>query len=487
MKALLKNIMITVILVLPLFGQAPDTLWTKVYGGTGNDWGYSIQPTSDGGYIIVGFTDSFGAGNTDIWLLKVNSNGDTVWTKTFGGAEEDEGWCVLETTDGGYIISGHTKSFGPGEEDLWLIKTNITGDTVWTKIYGGLDDDKYFILRQTLGQGYIILGQTRSIGAGFDDLWVLKTDVDGDTIWTKTYGDSLDNNVGSIELTMDGGYIITGTTELNSSGEQDIWLIKINEYGDTLWTKKIGGYSSERITPNSVQQTSDGGYIIFASSESYGSGGEDVWLIKTDENGDTLWTRSYGGSQDDVSICGHQTSDDGYILLARTSSYGAGQIDIWLIRTDSIGNVLWTKTLGGLLYDIGVTLQSTNEGGYIIAGATASFASNGIDLWLICLEPDSTTYIGGALSILEYYRLYQNFPNPFNPTTTIKFLIPELSFITLKVYDVLGIEIIALVNEEKSAGSYEIEFNASALSSGVYFYRLQAGDFVETKKMVLLR
>jgi len=475
------------ILIIPSFAQAPDTLWTKVYGGIDFDLGYTIQPTSDGGYIVVGYTESFGLGSTDIWLLKTNSEGDTLWTKTYGGIDEDEGWCVLQTIDGGYIISGHTKSFGPGEEDLWLIKTNTTGDTLWTKTFGGFDDDKYFIVRQTSDQGYIILGQTRSIGAGLDDLWLLKTDTNGDTLWTKTYGDSLDNNAGSVEITADYGYILTGTSELNSSGEQDIWLIKVDEYGDTLWTNKIGGYSSERITPNSVKQTNDGGYIIFASSESFGSGGEDIWLIKTDENGDTLWTKSYGGIQNDVSLCGYQTSDGGYILLARTSSYGAGQIDIWLIRMDSMGNSLWTKTIGGSLYDVGATIQNTNEGGYIIAGATASFASNGMDLWLICLEPDSTTHIGGALSFPKYYRLYQNYPNPFNPSTTISYSISEIEFVTLKVYDVLGNEITTLVNEEKPIGNYQVEFDATNLASGIYFYRLRAGDFIKTKKMILMK
>jgi predicted secreted protein len=486
-KNLSKIVSTLLLLQISIFAQAPDTLWTKIYGGLGNDWGYTVENTLDGGYIIVGITESFGAGNTDVWLLKLNSTGDTIWTRTYGGVEDDEGWCVQQTYDGGYIISGHTESFGGGNDDIWLVKTDELGDIEWSHTYGGVEDNENSMMRQTSDSGYIILGDIESLATGNDDIWLIKTNNDGDTIWTKTFGDSLDDDVGSIDVTSDGGYIITVTYESIGTGDENIWLIKTDEFGNTVWTKSIGGSQNERVTPNSVRQTFDGGYIVFASTQSLGAGGEDVWLIKTNELGDTSWTKNFGGMKDDVSICGHQTTDGGYIILARTSSFNAGQIDLWLIRTDSNGNLLWMDTFGGLDYDIGMTIQCTSDYGYIVTGATASFGSGGTDLWLIRLEPDSTTEIVEIkLSALDY-ELSQNFPNPFNPSTTIKYSIPQTSKVVIKVFDVLGNEIKTLVNEEKSAGEYEVEFNGAGLPSGIYFYQLNTGQYSATKNMILLK
>ena len=169
-----------------VFAQAPDTLWTKTYGGIEYDWGFSVQQTDDGGYIIGGAIYSFGSISGDVWLLKTDANGDTVWTKIYGGAGTDEGQCVQQTTDSGYIIVGWTESFGAGAWDVWLLKTDADGDTLWTKTYGGIFVDYGYSVQQTNDGGYIIVGWTKSFGAGDYDVYLVKTDVDGDTLWTKT-------------------------------------------------------------------------------------------------------------------------------------------------------------------------------------------------------------------------------------------------------------------------------------------------------------
>jgi hypothetical protein len=209
---------------------------------------------------------------------------------------------------------------------------------------------------------------------------------------------------------------------------------------------------------------------------------------------DTLWTKVYGGSNADYAYSIQQTSDDGYIIIGRTSSFGAGGIDAWLLKTDVIGDILWTKTIGGSGDDRGRSIQHTVDGGYIIAGWTSSFGAGYSDVWLIKTAPDPSNMEQNIDMIPLDFSLDQNFPNPFNPTTRIKYGIPERTFVELRIYDILGREIEMLVNEEQEAGYYEINFNAAKLSSGIYFYRIQAlpigrqaGAFIHAKKMILIK
>ena len=449
--------------------QAPDTLWTRTFGGDSSDWITDIQQTADGGYIITGRTESFGAGSNDVWLIKTDESGDTLWTRTYGGANYDEGSSVQQTTDGGYIVIG-TFDFGAGNRDVWLIKTDASGDTLWTRTYGGANYDVGRSVQQTTDGGYIVASNTHFSNS--THFCLFKTDSTGDTLWTKIYDAGYNGGIGCLEHTNDGGYSLVGTL----GGPYRAWLIKADSEGDTSWTKIFDG--SGWTSGESGQQTNDSGYVALAWDNN------GLWLIKTDSSGDSIWTKSFGGYGGDIQ----QTTDGGYIITGSTESFGAGNMDVWLIKTDVSGDTLWTRTYGGENDEWRSSVQQTTDGGYIVASNTASFGAGGWDGWLIKTAVDPTGYLIPKNKMLPIkYGLSQNYPNPFNPTTTIAFDLPKSSEVTLKIFNILGEEVATLISEGLPTGSYQYEWNASNLASGVYLYRLQAGDYVEAKKMVLMR
>jgi hypothetical protein len=355
-------------------------MFNKTFGGSSNDWAYAMKQTNDGGYILAGETQSYGAG-----LIKTDANGNKVWDKIFGGATAN---AVQQTSDVGYILAGRTGSIGAGYEDGWLIKTDTDGNKVWERTFGGNDFDEANAVQQTSDGGYILAGWTESYGAGYADAWLIKTDGDGNKVWDRTFGGIGWDEADAVQQTSDGGYILAGWTESYGAGRSDFWLIKTDADGNKVWDRTFGG--SDFDEANAVQQTSDGGYILAGWTQSYGAGNgnADAWLIKTDTNGNKVWDRTFGGSSWDEADAVQQTSDGGYILAGYTLSYGAGNGDAWLIKTDTNGNKVWDKTFGGSDQEWARAVQLTSDGGYILAGWTQSYGAGGTDAWLIKTDAD---------------------------------------------------------------------------------------------------
>ena len=368
-----------ILFVFPLIGFGQG--WEQTFGGTYFDGGRSVQQTSDGGYIITGQNDY------EIYLIKTEENGNEQWFQTFGYGE---GNSVQQTTDGGYIIVGYTFSPGNGNGDVYLIKTDENGNEQWSQTFGETYIDMGYSVQQTSDGGYIITGCTGSFGNGLSDVYLIKTDGNGNEQWSQTFGGTGDDLGYSVQQTSDGGFIITGVT--GEMGYEDVYLIKTDGNGIEQWSQTFGGTYTD--FGNSVQQTSDGGYIITGCTGSFGNGLSDVYLIKTDENGNELWNQTFGGTSTDMGNSVQQTTDGGYIITGYTGSFGNGS-DVYLIKTDENGEEIWSQTFGGTGDDVGSSVQQTTDGGYIITGYTFSFG-NESDVYLI-----KTNEWGNITSIIE--------------------------------------------------------------------------------------
>ena len=387
------------------FGQ-----WTNTYGGSDTDIGYDGQQTNDGGYIITGQTYSFGSLQGDVWLIKTDSLGDSLWSKTFDdNIVGNSGKSVQQTTDGGYIIAGNKGNFS--NANGWLIKTDSQGDTMWTKIQ---EDGAFHSVQQTSDGGYIVTGTHTA------KLFLARVNSSGAFVWSKTYNLSPYGHCGySVQQTADG-YIIVGYAGIyHFTGQQsDLYLVKTDVMGNLVWEKTYGGSGQGQDDwGKSVQQTTDGGYIITGYTKSFGGYGQ-VWLLKTDNQGDTLWTKTFGGNKDDGGLSVQQTIDGGYIVSGFKESetigqwimLGSGQSgDLWVIKTDSVGDTLWTKTYGGTGGDRGYFVQQTSDNGYVVGGDMGYSNSN---VCLIKIEPEESTT--NPTSILQRSTLDKHLLNIYD-------------------------------------------------------------------------
>ena len=352
--------------------------WTRVFGGNRIDQCFSVIQTKDQGYAFVGWTSSFGSGGTDVWLIKTDSAGNQIWNKTYGGIRRERGLSIQQTPEDGYIICGFSESYGKGLYDLWIVKTNEDGEEIWNKTYGGGDYDYGLSIIITQDNNYIVTGYTSSFGSINCDFWLIKIDFDGNIIWDSRYGGSLCES-GFEVLEIDDGFIVTGYTESFGSGGYDAWVIKTDKSGNISWVKTYGGALEDVV--RSIKETSDGGYILAGWTESSGSGNKDLWVFKIDYNGDILWEKTYGGVLDQGAYSIQKTNDNNFIIAGYSEIKDPS--DFWLIKIDQLGRIIWQKTYGGILEDEAYCVKQTIDGGYIIGGWTRSFGAGREDIWLV--------------------------------------------------------------------------------------------------------
>ncbi|TKJ44338.1 hypothetical protein CEE36_00945 [candidate division TA06 bacterium B3_TA06] len=466
---------VIILTVLAALFQTASAGWTRTYGGDGHDYGHCAQPTPDGGYIITVSTPSFN-------LLKTDSLGHTLWTKLYPNGHAR---CVQTTSDGCYIFTGSmTSSVG---YVMWLLKTNADGDSLWSRVYDSdwrLHSGAW--VEETDDGGYITVGNTiRSMNG----IWLRKTNQVGEELWNQMYGDSYEEFEGvkeasCVKQTSDGGYIVTACIPPSFSPPPRvrgaIWLLKTDSQGDSVWAKTYGGESEEDTVdiaaPGSVIQTPDGGYVVGGTRQLNNSSA--VWLLKTDAQGDTLWTRTYG---DGAEVCEwlDVTSEGGYILAGWTTSFGAGGADFWLIKTDENGDTIWTRTYGGTRFERCHHVRQTPDGGYILIGETDSYGAGLNDAWLIKtdslgyidVKEESHTQVNGNWAVItsigpQIVLRYENRSDGFHAS----------------IFDATGRK----VDELHAAGASGMITWGQGYSPGVYFVR-DMGESRVTKKAVLVR
>lgn len=351
---------------------SPQPSWSKTYSGDHYDYGSCLRQTADNGFIICGGSSQTANGGGDAGLIKVDGDGNLKWQRAYGGDKSDYGHSVIEPLGGGYVMAGNTESFGNGSSDVYLIRTDADGNPQWEKTYGGKDADEGLAMAQASDGGYIIAGSTRSFGNGGSDIYLVKTNTRGDLQWEKTYGGTYDDVATAIEHARDGGYIISGHYGVGE-GQYEPYLLKIDALGNMQWDMKLDTVITG--IAYQVRQTRDRGYIA-AGYTTPSSGNSELLIFKTDNNGTVQWKKILNDYPIEKSYSIFQAPDGGYILagiagIANKSSTGGNdaKYEGLLVKTDSQGNVSWQKTFGA---DSDVFLRSgvlTGDGGAALTGS----------------------------------------------------------------------------------------------------------------------
>jgi len=508
-----KNIFTLLLTLLSLTNFAQTIQWKKTIGGTADDFTRNITQTSDGGYITAASTLSNNGditghhGSFDYWIVKLDGASSVQWKKAIGGSGYDFAHSIKQTKEGGFIVIGWSDSNdgdvtgNHGDSDIWIVKLDATGNIQWQKSFGGSSADFGYSIHQNSDSTYIVCGKTFSIDGditsnkGAHDFWLLKLDKTGNLMWQKTYGGSNNDYAHSVAQTFfDGGYIIAGTTNssdgdvTNAHGLDDAWVLKLDGQGAIQWKKTIGGTKNDIATQ--VYQTGDQGFVLIGNSESNDGdltnnyGLADCWVVKLDNSGNIQWQKNYGGPGLDIGNAIKQTSDNGYIIAAWSDSdsidvtLNQGGADYWIMKLDPNGNITWQQSYGGSSTDFCYAIDITSDGGFIVAGNTASNDGdvsgnhNSLhDVWIV-------KFNGLPLSANNNLTINEPviFPNPNNGIFTIKNLDPNS---LIEIYDITGR--ILFSQKIENINNFKIDFTDK--STGIYIYKI-AKNGVFTGKII---
>jgi hypothetical protein len=434
--------------------------WQNSFGGTANEECRRIISCSDGGYLAAGSTasnDQQVTGNhgaTDFWAVKTDAAGSLIWQKCYGGSDDDRIYDAIQTSDGGYIFAGPTSSNdgqvtgNQGYQDYWIVKVDSNGNLEWQKSFGGSLWDVPFSIQQTWDGGYIVAGGSTSNDGqitgnhGGQDFWIIKLDPSGNLIWQNALGGSGQDEAIDIQNTSDSGSIVCGLSHSNDGqvsgnhGLDDFWVVKLNSSGAIQWQRTYGG--SNRDAAYSINQTGDGGYIVAGYTQSFdgqvsGNHGQyDIWVVKTNATGDLEWQQCFGGSGIEVAWEIQKIDDFSYILIGQTDSNNGqvsgnhGNQDYWVIRFTNSGDILWKECFGGSGDEDGLSIALTIDGKYILAGQSSSndgqvSGNHGsFDFWVVKLADSG--YISGTGDDSNKHILFNIYPSPTTGSSTLQLI-----------------------------------------------------------------
>lgn len=492
------------LLVFKCFGQAPSIEWQRCFGGTSYDNGFCVIETTDGGYAFVGETFSnngnvsLNNGSADIWVVKTNSTGEILWEKTFGGSSDESGYDIKQTSDGGYVITGETLSndndftVNHGLKDVFVIKLNSDGTVIWKKCYGGTSREYGQEIQQTTDGGYIVFGRTTSedgniaTSLGNYDFWLIKLDAEGNLMWENVYGGSFDDMGMSVKQTSDNGYVIAGYTNSldghslgNHSAFYDCLVLKLDQAGNVVWNKLIGGTVSDYCY--SIIETADGGFVGAGYSDSNdgdittNNGNFDALAFKLTATGNLIWLKTFGDILDELFIDVKEIANNKLLFSGVFNGFSVpvGNSHSWVTKLDSNGDLVWDKKVGGSNFDFFYKSAFTSNNSIISIGYTTSndvdvSGNHGSrDIWVVKFLPEqmsTTTFEKNALVI---------YPNPSSEIITIG--LNELAIQKIKIIDCIGKTIM------EQMGNYN-QINVKNLSDGMYFLQVIAeNNLYETK------
>lgn len=314
----------------------------------------------------------------------VLSRAQDLLANTYGGSGYEYAYSIQQTADGGYVFTGPSDSASAGLWDFWIVKLDASGNVSWQRTYGGSADDVPNCIKQTADGGYIVAGRTQSFGvSGGMDAWVLKLDSSGNRTWQRSFGGSGNYDAAySVVQNDEGGYYVAGWTNSYGAGLSDYWVIKLDSAGNSLWQKALGGSSNDCAYTCCL--SGDGGVVV-AGGAAVGAGGFDVWVVKLNSSGSVVWQKAFGGTADDLAFSIQRTADDGFIVAGFTKSFGAGNEDFWVLKLDASGGLTWQRTYGSTQTDWAFAVTQAADGGYFAAGRTTSFGA-GTDVWLLRLN-----------------------------------------------------------------------------------------------------
>lgn len=462
-----------------------DTLWTKSFGkradttgfaqnGSGNE-GYHLLQVADGGFLFVGERHEIQGGTSDAYAVRISPAGDLLWSRMYGGEDNEYGVSVAESADGHFVIGGFTETFGAGIRDMLLFKIDGDGDTLWTKTYGGPSIDAAMEMKQTADGGYILVGYTFSFGAGSSDVYVVRTDAAGNVLWQKTFGANLNEIGHSILETDDGGFVICGEAESFGAGNQDVYVLKISREGSLEWSKTYGGEDYEAGL--SIAQSADLGYAIAGYTRGYGAGAEDFFLIKTNTNGDLEWAKTFGGPSDDSAKSILSANDKGFVMTGYTRSFGSGVLDVYLVKTDSLGQ----STCGDSVINMNTMEVPTVEG---IPSAAIGFGT---------IIKERNTVVGRTnTNLLDPCEIINNvvefrddndyflYPNPAGRLINIGYHGgTNGSDNRVVIYDVLGR---VVMSDSMTDENHEVDI--SSLAEGPYYLTFEVGHNIISRMFI---
>jgi hypothetical protein len=472
-------------LVLPAFflflfvRVSSQITFEKAYGGPADDVGECAREVPGSGYILCGRTVNSSAGSYDALIIRTDQNGDTIWTKTLGGSGYDGAWWIEPLTGGGFICCGGYSHPGANLTDVYLIRMNESGDTVWTKNHFSGFEAVGYMVRQLPGDGFIIAGN-REDAAGTVNMFLIRTDESGDTIWTKIYGKGEGAGANSVWLTRDSGFLLCGYADSYfPSWNRNIYLVKSAANGDTLWTNTYGS-SAYEMGWAAVESHTDG-YLVAGYTTGFGAGEGDLYLMKAGHDGLFSWEKHYGKTGLDIGYDIGTTSDENYILTGISAWYGEELQTVYLLKITDEGDTLWTSDIGDYPRNYGYSVEETEDNGYVICGNTNALGAGEYDVLLVKTDENGGIITGSSESYAKEKSL-RIWPNPCKGSFRIKTAEPISA---MDLTDLSG----RVVYHDPAvlfSASCTYSFTVKNMTPGIYLVRLAGKDRILFARLIFL-